>query len=112
MNKEILLNPERIYNGEFKVDARGYRPQDVDKFLDMIIRDYEEYSQIIKELEEALLRNQAELMNYKRRKEEEGRKKGRFKYDARQNPHLFAHPRSISIIKVFLKNASSEIIGV
>ena len=25
---------------EFKIDARGYRPQEVDQFLDMIIKDY------------------------------------------------------------------------
>ena len=51
MNKEILLNPEMIYNWEFKVDARGYRPQEVDKFLDAIIRDYEEFLCIIREIE-------------------------------------------------------------
>jgi DivIVA domain-containing protein len=33
---------------EFKIDARGYRPQEVDKFLDMVIRDYTEYNSIIK----------------------------------------------------------------
>jgi len=36
---------------EFKIDARGYRPQEVDKFLDMVIRDYSEYISIIKKLE-------------------------------------------------------------
>ena len=40
MNKEILLNPEMIYNWEFKVDARGYRPQEVDKVLDICSSDY------------------------------------------------------------------------
>ena len=47
----ILLTTKDILEKEFKIDTRGYRPQEVDKFLDMIIRDYEEYSQIIKELE-------------------------------------------------------------
>ena len=36
---------------EFKIDTRGYRPQEVDKFLDLIIKDYEEMNAIIKELE-------------------------------------------------------------
>ena len=49
MNKEILLNPEMIYNWEFKVDARGYRPQEVDKVLDMCSSDYRVYESIVKE---------------------------------------------------------------
>ncbi len=49
--ERILLTTKDILEKEFKFDTRGYRPQEVDKFLDMIIRDYEEYNQIIKELE-------------------------------------------------------------
>ena len=49
MNKEILLNPEMIYNWEFKVDARGYRPQEVDKVLDMCSSDYRAYESIVRE---------------------------------------------------------------
>ena len=39
----ILLTNKDIYEKEFKVDTRGYRPQEVDKFLDDIMRDYEEW---------------------------------------------------------------------
>lgn len=49
MSKEILLNPDTLYNWEFKVDARGYRPQEVDKVLDMVISDYYAYNSLIKE---------------------------------------------------------------
>ncbi len=49
MSKEILLNPEMIYNWEFKVDARGYRPQEVDKVLDMCSSDYRVYESIVRE---------------------------------------------------------------
>ena len=49
MNKEILLNPEMIYSWEFKIDARGYRPQEVDKVLDMCSSDYRTFESIIKE---------------------------------------------------------------
>lgn len=49
MSKEILLNPDMLYNWEFKVDARGYRPQEVDKVLDMVISDYYAYERLIKE---------------------------------------------------------------
>ncbi len=47
----LYLTPQEILEKEFKIDARGYRPQEVDKFLDMVIRDYTEYSNIIKHLE-------------------------------------------------------------
>ena len=47
----ILLTPKDILEKEFKIDTRGYRPQEVDKFLDDVIIDYEEMFSIIKELE-------------------------------------------------------------
>lgn len=49
--ERILLTVQDILDKEFKIDTRGYRPQEVDKFLDVIIRDYEEMSAVIKELE-------------------------------------------------------------
>ena len=49
--ERILLTGKDILEKEFKIDTRGYRPQEVDKFLDVIIRDYEEFVSIIKELE-------------------------------------------------------------
>lgn len=45
-----MLTPQDILEKEFKVDARGYRAQEVDKFLDMIIKDYTEYNKMIKSL--------------------------------------------------------------
>ena len=47
-NDRIYLTPQEILEKEFKVDARGYRPQEVDKYLDMVIRDYAEFISIIK----------------------------------------------------------------
>lgn len=49
--ERILLTGKDILEKEFKVDTRGYRPQEVDKFLDIVIRDYEEFYTIIKEIE-------------------------------------------------------------
>lgn len=51
MNDRITLTMQDILEKEFKVDARGYRPQEVDKFLDIIIKDYNEYNNIIRNLE-------------------------------------------------------------
>lgn len=46
----IALSSKEILEKEFKIDARGYRLQEVDKFLDTVIHDYNEYNSIIKEL--------------------------------------------------------------
>lgn len=53
-NEKIFLTPNEILEKEFKVDARGYRPQEVDKYLDMIIRDYSEFNSIIKKQEKEI----------------------------------------------------------
>ena len=50
VNDRIILTPQDILEKEFKVDARGYRAQEVDKFLYMIIKDYTEYNKVIKSL--------------------------------------------------------------
>ena len=49
-NDRNILTPLDILEKEFNVDARGYRAQEVDKFLDMIIKDYTEYNKVIKSL--------------------------------------------------------------
>ncbi len=53
-DEKIFLTPNDILEKEFKVDARGYRPQEVDKYLDMIIRDYTEFNSIIKKQEKEI----------------------------------------------------------
>ena len=47
----IVLTSRDILEKEFKIDTRGYRPQEVDRFLDTIIKDYEEMNAIIRELD-------------------------------------------------------------
>ena len=47
----ILLSSKDILEHEFKFDTRGYRPQEVDKYLDVIIHDYEEFDRIIQDYE-------------------------------------------------------------
>ena len=53
-NEKIYLTPGEILEHDFKIDARGYRAQEVDKYLDMIIRDYTEYNNIIKNLKKQI----------------------------------------------------------
>jgi len=50
--ERFMLTSQDILDKEFKVDTRGYRPQEVDKYLDIIIRDYNEFNKYIQELEE------------------------------------------------------------
>lgn len=53
-NEKIYLTPGEILEHDFKIDARGYRPQEVDKFLDIIIRDYTEYDKLLHRYETEL----------------------------------------------------------
>ena len=57
---KIALTMQNILEKEFKIDARGYRMQEVDQFLDIIIRDYNEYNSIIKKLNEEIKKLTAE----------------------------------------------------
>jgi len=50
--EEITLSPQDILEKEFKVDTRGFRPQEVDRFLDIIIVDYTKFISIVKKLSE------------------------------------------------------------
>ena len=43
--------PQDILEKEFKIDTRGYRLKEVDQFLDIIIGDYEQFLNIINNLE-------------------------------------------------------------
>ena len=49
--EEISLTPQDILDKEFKIDKRGYRPQEVDKFLDVIIGDYTKFIALVKRLD-------------------------------------------------------------
>jgi DivIVA domain-containing protein len=51
-HNRILLTAQDILDKEFKIDTRGYRLKEVDKFLDLIIRDYEQFVEIIGTLED------------------------------------------------------------
>lgn len=69
---EISLTPQEILEKEFKIDARGYRAQEVDKFLDMVISDYTKFISLIKKIEsenkdllEESLELKQELRDYK-----------------------------------------------
>lgn len=49
-DEKIILSSRDILEKEFKIDTRGYCMQEVDRFLDVIIKDYEEMNNIIRSL--------------------------------------------------------------
>ena len=65
MNDKIFLTPNDILEKDFKIDARGYRPQEVDKFLDVVIRDYTEFLTIIKRYNNELKLKEEENLKLK-----------------------------------------------
>ena len=62
---KITLKPQDILEKEFKIDTRGYRLKDVDQFLDVIIGDYEQFFDIINNLEKEKADLMAEVVNLK-----------------------------------------------
>ena len=72
----ISLTENDILEKDFKLDAKGYRPQEVDKYLDIIIKDYVEFKKIIrlkeqenKELQDENLELKQEVRSLKTKKE-------------------------------------------
>lgn len=47
---QYQLNANKILDKEFHIDLKGYSPQEVDEFLDMVISDYQLYDETIQEL--------------------------------------------------------------
>ncbi|MBO7121199.1 MAG: DivIVA domain-containing protein [Bacilli bacterium] len=54
MEKNVKLTINDIYNRRFEKDVKGYNPDEVDTFLDEIIKDYDAYEKYIASLEEEI----------------------------------------------------------
>ncbi|SDX72764.1 cell division regulator GpsB [Salimicrobium album] len=46
------LTGKEILEKDFKTSMRGYNQEEVDEYLDLVIQDYEQYEQMIKDLKE------------------------------------------------------------
>ena len=55
-----FLTAREILEKDFKIDARGYRPQEVDQFLDLIIKDYVEFEATSKKMANEIRRLEEE----------------------------------------------------
>lgn len=69
---ELNINhtPKELLNKEFKIDAKGYRPQEVDEYLDSVISDYTEFIRFIKNIE----KDNKDLLEENNRLKNENRK--------------------------------------
>lgn len=67
LSDKVKLTAKDILEKEFKTGVRGYKQEDVDKFLDLIIKDYETFHQEIEELQQENLRLKKQLEDTSRR---------------------------------------------
>lgn len=59
----IKLTTKDIFEQDFKVGFRGYDQDEVNDFLDEIMKDYDAYEAIIKELKGEIARLRAQVAN-------------------------------------------------
>lgn len=64
---KLKLTAKEILEKEFKTGFRGYKPEEVDKFLDLIIKDYEAMHLTYDELLQENLRLKKQLEDQSRR---------------------------------------------
>ena len=54
MQDYLKLSAEKIYNKDFSIDFKGYSPQEIDEFLDVVIKDYQVAEKVIDEVFEEI----------------------------------------------------------
>lgn len=67
LSDKVKLTAKDILEKEFKTAMRGYKPEEVDKFLDWIIKDYETFHQEIEDLQQENMRLKKQLEESSRR---------------------------------------------
>jgi DivIVA domain-containing protein len=67
LSDKVKLTAKDILEKEFKTGVRGYKQEDVDKYLDFIIKDYEMFQQEIEDLQQENLRLRKQLEETSRR---------------------------------------------
>jgi DivIVA domain-containing protein len=75
---KLALSAKDILEKDFKVSIRGYNQDDVDAYLDLIIKDYETLHQEINRLEQENLRFRKQL---DQKSDNQGIKTGTTNYD-------------------------------
>ncbi len=65
MKNDIVLSSDTLLNWDFKLDARGYRPQEVDKVLDIVINDYKTFAKKEKEYQDKIEELNKQILDLK-----------------------------------------------
>lgn len=50
MQNLLKLSAEEIYNKNFSIDFKGYAPEEIDQFLDVVIKDYQIVEKMVDEM--------------------------------------------------------------
>lgn len=64
-----VLTPLDVHNKEFRKGFRGYSEEEVDEFLDQVVRDYEEMLKEIERLKDELAKAEEKIGQYRRLEE-------------------------------------------
>ncbi len=64
------LTVDKILNQEFHIDFKGYNAQEVDRFLDLVMQDYEHFQNLVASQKELLLRYEEKVDAQNRRIQE------------------------------------------
>ena len=67
LSDKVKLTAKDILEKEFKTGVRGYKQEDVDKFLDLIIKDYGTFHQEMEDLQQENLRLRKQLEEVSKR---------------------------------------------
>ncbi|MFS0776353.1 cell division regulator GpsB [Neobacillus sp. 3P2-tot-E-2] len=67
VSDKVKLTAKDILEKEFKTGVRGYKQEDVDKYLDLIIKDYEMFQQELEDLQQENIRLRKQLEETSRR---------------------------------------------
>ena len=67
LSDKVKLTAKDILEKDFKTAMRGYKPEDVDKFLDLIIKDYETFHQEIEDLQQENIKLKKQVEDASRR---------------------------------------------
>lgn len=84
--QDIRFTAKEILEKDFKTSMRGYNPDEVDKFLDSIIQDYEVYQNKVASLEQenAQLKREMKKLSERSQRQAPAQTVGSTNYDILQ----------------------------
>lgn len=65
MEHKVQLSPKRIIAKEFKVDFKGYNADEVDHYLDIVVKDYEAFASLLNASYDRIDQLEAQILEQK-----------------------------------------------